>query len=106
MEEEKKYNHEVTVLTFNYSGSNITRCIRFNSLKHGVQVTFKISVPTSNRTKCLYIITISWIILFEKMIAVHSKNRKQPINVPCGQNEELLNVKASVTYSYHFALTG
>jgi hypothetical protein len=41
-----------------------------------------------------------------KMMVVHSKNRKQPINVPCGQKEELLNVKASVTYSYHFALTG
>jgi hypothetical protein len=34
------------------------------------------------------------------MIAVYSENLTKPIDKLCGQNAELLNVKAGCTYSY------
>jgi hypothetical protein len=35
------------------------------------------------------------------IISVFSENHMEPINTVCGQNEELLIVKAGGTYSYH-----
>jgi hypothetical protein len=48
--------------------------------------------------------TISWLMLFKKIIALYSENHTKPLNTICGQNAELLNVKACGTYSYHWAL--
>jgi hypothetical protein len=39
--------------------------------------------------------------LFREMITVYSKNHMKPINALCGQNVELMNIKASDIYSYH-----
>jgi hypothetical protein len=44
--------------------------------------------------------------LFREMIAVYSENHTEQINTFCGENSELLIVKADGTYSYHWALTG
>jgi hypothetical protein len=41
--------------------------------------------------------------LFREIIAVYSGNLMKPMNLLCGQNAELLNVKARDTYSYHWA---
>jgi hypothetical protein len=38
--------------------------------------------------------------LFKEIIAFYSENNTKPI-MHCGQNEELLNVKAGGTYGYH-----
>jgi hypothetical protein len=37
--------------------------------------------------------------LFWKIITVYAANNTKPINTLCGQNSELLNVKAGGTYS-------
>jgi hypothetical protein len=37
--------------------------------------------------------------LFTEIIAVYSNNHTEPIDTLCGQNAELLNVKAGGTYS-------
>jgi plasmid maintenance system killer protein len=39
--------------------------------------------------------------LFKKIIALYSENKKNPINTLCEQTVELLNVKEGGTYSYH-----
>jgi hypothetical protein len=39
--------------------------------------------------------------LFMEQIVVYSENNTNSINTLCGQNDELLNVKASGLYSYH-----
>jgi hypothetical protein len=44
--------------------------------------------------------------MFQEIIAVYSENHTKPINTLCGQNTELLNIKAGGTYSYHYALKG
>jgi hypothetical protein len=44
--------------------------------------------------------------LLREIIAVHTENHTKPINTLCGQNAELLIVKAGGTYSYHWALKG
>jgi hypothetical protein len=42
--------------------------------------------------------------LFKEIIAVYSENHMKYITTLCRQNEELLNVKASDTHSYHCVL--
>jgi hypothetical protein len=42
--------------------------------------------------------------LFGEIIDVHSENHMKSINTFCGQDEELVNVKAGGTYSYHSTL--
>jgi hypothetical protein len=48
--------------------------------------------------------TSSWKMLFREIIAVYSENHMKPINTLCGQNEELLVVKAGGAYNYHWFL--
>jgi hypothetical protein len=48
---------------------------------------------------------ISRLTLFKEIIAVCSESHMKHVNTLCGQNVELLNVKAGGTYSYHCALT-
>jgi hypothetical protein len=48
--------------------------------------------------------TLNWLTLFKEIIAVYSENYTKPINRL--QNAELLIVKASGKYSYHWALKG
>jgi hypothetical protein len=48
--------------------------------------------------------TINWLILFRDIIAFYSENHTKSINTLCGQNAELLNVKAGGKYSYRSAL--
>jgi hypothetical protein len=50
---------------------------------------FKREVPAANNTQCVTITKINWLVLFEEIIAVHTK----PINIVSGQNAALLNVK-------------
>jgi hypothetical protein len=50
--------------------------------------------------------TINWLTLFKEITDVYSENHTKPTNKLCGQNEDLLNVKAHGTYSYRFALKG
>jgi hypothetical protein len=50
--------------------------------------------------------TINWLMLFREIIAVFSENYVKPTNMLCGQNTELLIVKARGTYSDHWALKG
>jgi hypothetical protein len=50
--------------------------------------------------------TIDWLTLFKEIIAVYSENHIKPTNRLCGQNAELLNVKAGGTYSYQRVLKG
>ena len=44
--------------------------------------------------------------LYREIIAVCSQIHTKHINTLCGQNVELLNVKAGGTYSDHWALKG
>jgi len=44
--------------------------------------------------------------LYSEIIAVCSHIHTQHINIPCGQNVELLNGKSGSTYSDHWALKG
>jgi hypothetical protein len=44
---------------------------------------------------------ISWLILFKEINAVYSDNYMKQINIFCGQNAELLIVKAGGTLSYY-----
>jgi hypothetical protein len=39
--------------------------------------------------------------LFEEIIAVYSENRAKSVNTHCGENAELVIVKAGDTYGYH-----
>jgi hypothetical protein len=43
---------------------------------------------------------------FNEIITVYSENHMKPMNLLCGQNAELLIVKAGGTYSYHWVLKG
>jgi hypothetical protein len=43
---------------------------------------------------------------FEKIIDADSGNHTKPINILCGQNANILNVKTGGAYSYHCALKG
>jgi hypothetical protein len=47
---------------------------------------------------------INWLMLFKEINTVYSENHTKPINTLCGENAELLNVKAGGTQSYHWAL--
>jgi hypothetical protein len=42
--------------------------------------------------------------MFKEIIAVYPENHTKPTNTLCGQNAELVNVKACGTYSYHRSL--
>jgi hypothetical protein len=44
--------------------------------------------------------------LHSEIIAVCSQIHTKHINTPCGQEEELLDVKLSGTYSDHWAVKG
>jgi hypothetical protein len=44
---------------------------------------------------------INWLMLLKDVIYVYSENSMKLINTLCGQNEELLIVKAGGTYIYH-----
>jgi hypothetical protein len=44
--------------------------------------------------------------LFKEIMAVYSENHKKPADTLCGQNAELLSVKAGGTYNYHLVLKG
>jgi len=65
---------------------------------------FKNSVRTSKRTPHFTITTINWLTLFKDVIALFSDNHAKFINTLCGQNVELLNIKADNAYSYSNAV--
>jgi hypothetical protein len=44
--------------------------------------------------------------LFWEIVALCSEKHMKPIKTLCGQNAELLIVKADGTYGYHWALKG
>jgi hypothetical protein len=51
-----------------------------------------------------FIKKISWSLRCKEIFAVYSENHTKPTNTLCGQNAELLIVKVSSTYNYHWAL--
>jgi uncharacterized protein YktB (UPF0637 family) len=65
-----------------------------------VWVIFKNSVRTAKKTPHFTITKINWLTLFKEIIAVYTENYTEPINTLCGQNAELLIVKAGGLYSY------
>jgi hypothetical protein len=67
---------------------------------------FKHSVPTSKEKQHLSITKINWLTLFKEIITAYSENHMKYINTLCGQNEELMIVNASGTYSYDWGLKG
>jgi hypothetical protein len=42
--------------------------------------------------------------LFREIIAVYSDNHTNPMNILCGQNAQLFDIKVDGMYSYHWAL--
>jgi hypothetical protein len=62
------------------------------------------SVRTAKKTQLFTVTKINWLTLVKEIIAVCSENHTKPISTLCGQNAELLIVKAGGTYSYHWAL--
>jgi hypothetical protein len=58
------------------------------------------------KTQHFTITKINWLTLFKEIIAVYTENHKKPIITLCGQNAELLIIKAGGRYSYHWALKG
>jgi hypothetical protein len=44
--------------------------------------------------------------LSKEVIALYFEDHTKPIDKLCGQNAELLNVKAGGIYTYHYALNG
>jgi hypothetical protein len=64
----------------------------------------KYSVRTAKKTLHFTITTINRLTLFKGIIAVYSENRTELINALCGQNAELLNVKAGGSCNYCLAL--
>jgi hypothetical protein len=63
-------------------------------------ILFEHSVPTLKRTHPITITKTNCLMLFRKKIAVYSGNHMKPIDSPCGQNAELLIVKARDTCGY------
>jgi hypothetical protein len=57
----------------------------------------KHSVLTSKKTQPITITKINWLTLFKEIIAVNSENHMKPIHSLCGQNAELLILKAGGT---------
>jgi hypothetical protein len=57
---------------------------------------FKNSVSIVEK-EYFFFTNISWLITFSEIIAVYFESHTKPINTFCGQNGELLNVKAGVT---------
>jgi hypothetical protein len=58
------------------------------------------------KAHCVPFEKITWLILVREIMALFPENHKKPINAPCGQSSELLNVKAGGTYSYLSPLKG
>jgi hypothetical protein len=69
-----------------------------------VWIINKISVRIAKKIQHFCITETNWLILFKEIIAVYSENHTKPRNTLCGQNVELLIVKADGEYSYHWAL--
>jgi hypothetical protein len=69
-----------------------------------IQIIFRNSLLTSNKTQDMSITKISWLMLLRKIIALSSENHTKLINTLCEQNARLLNVKGGGTYNYHFTL--
>jgi hypothetical protein len=66
--------------------------------------TFKHLVSTSKTTQRVSIAKINWLMQFKEIIAVYfERSYDKPTNALCGQNAELLNIKADGTYSCHCA---
>jgi hypothetical protein len=49
----------------------------------------------------MLIYKLCWLMLFRETGTVYSESHTNPINTLCGQNAELLIVKAGGTYTYH-----
>jgi hypothetical protein len=58
-------------------------CLR-TSLQRKGQITFTISVLSSNKPQHVSITKISWLMLFKEIIAVYNKNRAKILNVKMG----------------------
>jgi hypothetical protein len=56
-----------------------------------------------NANQKFYRTSINWLMPF-KEIAVYCENHMKHINTLCGQNTELLIVKVSGTYGYHWVI--
>jgi hypothetical protein len=59
-------------------------------------------VRTSNKTQLLFLTQINRLILFKEIITVYYENHIKPTNTLCGQNTELLFVKAGGIFYWSF----
>jgi hypothetical protein len=87
-------------IKYHYSHWLIPKQVTISPLKPKLmQITglCKHPVPTAKKTEHVSVTKIIWFLLFRKIIAVYSENQTKPINALCGQNAELLNVKAGGT---------
>jgi hypothetical protein len=71
-----------------------------------VFLIFRNSIRTAKKTQPITITKINQLMLFKEILAVYTRNHMKPTNTLCGQNEELLIVKAGGTCSFHQALKG
>jgi hypothetical protein len=62
-----------------------------------MEIIYKNSVCIANK-KHVSVTKIIWLTLFREIIAVYSVIHVKPINTLCGQNSELLIVKAGGTH--------
>jgi hypothetical protein len=67
---------------------------------------FKHLVFTSKKAQCVSMATVNWLTLFKELICVYTENLTKHTNIFCGQNAELLLVKAGGAYNYHWVLKG
>jgi hypothetical protein len=71
-----------------------------------VLVAFENSVLTLKKTQPITIRAINQLMLFREVIAVYFENRMKPTNTLCGENAELVIVKAGGTYISQQTLKG
>jgi hypothetical protein len=69
-----------------------------------VKIILKNAVLTSEKTCHASIAKINCLVLLKDIIALYSEKHTKPINTLCGQNAELLTVKAGGKYMYHRVL--
>jgi hypothetical protein len=68
---------------------------QLNPLIYGI-ILFKNSVRTAKKTPHFSVTNINRLTLFKEITAVYSEDNTKPINIFCGQNAELLDVKAGL----------
>jgi hypothetical protein len=71
-----------------------------------IHITFQNSVRTSEKTRCISITTVSFLMLFREILAAYSDNHRKPTNTVTGGGGDVsaAHVRTGGTqiYSYHW----